>query len=118
VSGADQAKLAALERLWANTTAALDDETVHQKFVRFAVDNELYLPAIERYKALAATDLAHRALAEKFQKAIAAQAAARVFARGPARAAATTTQRVGRIMVAFFILGLVVVAARSACGGP
>ena len=44
--------------------------------------------------------------------------AAKVFARGPARPAATTTQRVGRVMVAFFILGLVVVAARSACGGP
>lgn len=102
MSGAPEAQRAALAHLWTNVEAALDDEQVHQKFVRFAVDHELYLPAIERYKALASRSSAHRALAERMQKAIAGQAAAKVFARAPREA----PRRRG-VLQAVVVLGLI-----------
>ncbi len=102
MSGAPEAHRAALAHLWAYVEASLDDEQVHQKFVRFAVDHELYLPAIERYKALAIRSAAHRALAERMQKAIAGQAAAKVFAK-----AAREAPRRRGVVQALVVLGLI-----------
>jgi hypothetical protein len=118
MSQVDQVKLAALERLWANVEADLDDEVVHGKFVRFVVDSELYLPAIERYKALAARDPARAALAGKWQKSIADQAAAKVFARAPVPGGAMAgRKRWQRVFIALVLLGLLQYVVRSSCGG-
>ena len=113
MSGAAEAHRAALARLWANVEASMDDEQVHQKFVRFAVDHELYLPAIERYKALAARSPAHQALAERMQKAIAGQAAAKVFAKAPREA--PRRRGVGQALIVLGLIGAGVTLLLRAC---
>jgi hypothetical protein len=43
------ALLAALETLWQEVLAAPEDDSKHTKFFAFAVQNDLFLPAIERW---------------------------------------------------------------------
>lgn len=114
MSPADKAKRAALDRLWGNVEAALDDEVVHQKFVRFAVDGELYLPAIERYKALAQRDPRYAPVADKWQKAIAGQAAAKVLLRAP-RETRPSPRRGRQILVVLMLAGLFAWILRYGC---
>lgn len=113
-SPADQAKRAALLRLWANVEAAPDDELLHQKFVRFAVESELYLPAIEQYKALAARDPARTAQADRWKKAIGAQAAAKVMAAAP-REKPAPKNRALRIFVALSVGSALATVLARAC---
>jgi len=113
VSGAAEVHRAALARLWANVEASIDDDQVHQKFVRFAVDHELYLPAIERYKALAARSPGHQAVAERMQKAIAGQAAAKVFAKAPREA--PRRRGVGQALIVLGLIGAGVTLLLRAC---
>ncbi|MCC7384563.1 MAG: hypothetical protein IT384_22135 [Deltaproteobacteria bacterium] len=99
---------AALEALWQRVLEAPEDEERHQKFVSFAVESDLFLSAIERYKALAKEGGALAVRAEGFQKRIAAQAAAKVLSRsGGPRPPSRLSAKVANVLVAVGMLTMV-----------
>jgi protein involved in temperature-dependent protein secretion len=76
----DPAAHAALATLWERVLEDPADEERHQKLIAFAVEQQLYLPAIQRYTALAEERPELAPSADKYKKQIGALAAAKVFA--------------------------------------
>ncbi|MFO0728687.1 MAG: hypothetical protein U1E65_33225 [Myxococcota bacterium] len=81
--GFDPTLLAGLQTLWREVEGAPEDLDRHKKFVAFAVQSDLFLPAIEHYKGFAARGPEAKALAEAQQKKIADAAAAKAFIKSP-----------------------------------
>lgn len=106
------ALLAALETLWKEVLAAPEDDDKHAKFFAFAVQNDLFLPAIERYKAFGAAGGAAAERAAKQQKRIADAAAAKVFAKAP-RSQAPARRSTGKLLVVLALATAMVLGLRA-----
>ncbi len=107
------ALLAALETLWQEVLAAPEDDSKHSKFFAFAVQNDLFLLAIERYKAFGATGGAAAERAAKQQKRIADAAAAKVFAKAPRAAPRERKGSAGKLLVVLLLSAATVLGLKA-----